>query len=397
MSNPYAAALQPWTGPIRAESLLAEAERATGLSDWGGRRWNEDRFRHDLALLCDEIEESGQLSPVGRGRTRSRLLTTLLSRLRYLDARNSSAADDQRIVAPIIGTGMPRAGTTFFHGLLAADKANRPVPAWEAAIPAPLAEAADRAQLYAALLDFQGFTASDVTEIHPFGATLPEECIFLQEGDIGALYSVYWTVPHYAAAVADKTASAFAWQQGIMQYLQSGSGGKRWLLKGPGHLYVWDELLMAFPDARIYVNHRDPGKVVPSISSLFCKLRSLFSDTAIDPVAVGHGQLTSWSHAMNAYAEWRAADGAAANVADIRFDELIATPIATAEALYDRFELPFSRDTRAAMEHHLESDHHASAPKRRYALADYGLTEEAVEQAFGAYIDKFGVRRENRT
>lgn len=397
MSRAYAAALSPYGGRIEAEALLREAESATGLADWGGKRWDEERFRHDFALLCRSIEATAQVSETGRGRTHSRLLTTLVSRLRYLDARKASAADGQTICAPIIGTGMPRAGTTFLHGLIAADPANRPARAWEAAIPAPLTDGADREALYENILAFQGMTAPDVTAIHPFGASLPEECIFLQEADIGSLYGVYWTVPDYAAATAGKTASAFRWQIGLMQYLQLGQPDRRWALKSPGHLFVWQELLLAFPDAHIYVNHRDPGKVIPSISSLFCKLKSLFSDTAIDPVQVGTGQLAAWSGAMDGYAAWRGGQGKDANVADIRFHELTAAPMDTVAALYDRFGLPLTAQARAAMERHLEADHHAKAPKRAYGLADYGLSEQAIEAAFGSYIDRFGIRREKRT
>src|SRR3546814_7999156 len=107
---------------------------------------------------------------------------------------------------------MPRAGTTFLHGLFAQDPANRAVPAWEAAIPAPLDGNDDREALYAGILAFQGMTAPDVTAIHPFGSTLPEECIFLQEGNLGSLYGVYWNVPAFQKAIADKIPSAFAWQ-----------------------------------------------------------------------------------------------------------------------------------------------------------------------------------------
>src|SRR3546814_17388400 len=81
-----------------------------------------------------------------------------------------------------------------------------------------------------------------------------------------------------------------------MQYLQRGAEPRRWALKGPGHLFAWRELLMAFPDARLYVNHRDPGKVIHSIAILFCKLRSLFSDEAVDPVAIVAQQLTAWQY-----------------------------------------------------------------------------------------------------
>lgn len=397
MTEAYATALAPFTDKLSAEALIAEAEQLTGLSGWGGKRWDEERFRHDLTVLCDAIEAEAEISPLGRSRSHSRLITMLVSRLRYLAARNSAArADQETITAPLIGTGMPRTGTTFLHGLMAQDPAGRAVPAWEAAIPAPLAEGGSREELYARLLAFQGMTAPDVTAIHPFGSSLPEECIFLQEGDCGGLYGVYWNVPSYQAAVAGKAASAFRWQKDVMQYLQSGEPRRHWVLKGPGHMFAWQELLIAFPDARIYVNHRDPGKVIPSIASLFAKLRSLFSGRQIDAHLLGQQQLAAWKAAVDAYAAWRSGPGTEAKVADVHFTSLTADPIGTVAQTYDSLDLPFSATARVAMERHLERDHHGSDPKRTYTLGDYGLDEAAIEAAFGNYIDRFGITREKR-
>ncbi|MEZ5708309.1 MAG: sulfotransferase [Blastomonas sp.] len=397
MSGPYDSALADHESRISADALLAEAELRTGLSDWGGARWEEERFRHDLGLLCEEIEAGARLSVAGRSRTHSRLLTMLVSRLGYLDARKlATGADAERIVAPLIGSGMPRAGTTFLHGLIAQDPANRAVPAWEAAIPAPLPDDSDRAALYADILAFQGMTAPDVTAIHPFGASLPEECIFLQEGNLGSLYGVYWNVPGFQAAIADKMESAFRWQKRVMVYLQHGRPLRRWALKGPGHMFSWRELLIAFPDARLYVNHRDPGKVIPSIASLFCKLRSLFSDEAIDPVALGTQQLAAWQFAVDEYAAWRDGAGADAPVCDVLFTELVADPLETVKRVYGELDIDLTAEASEAMARHLETDHHATAPKRPYTLAEYGLDEAAIEAAFAPYIERFSIQREKR-
>jgi len=48
------------------------------------------------------------------------------------------------------------------------------------------------------------------------------------------------------------------------------------------------------------------------------------------------------------------------------------------------------------MARHLETDHHAAAPKRAYTLADYGLDEAAIEAAFAPYIERFSIEREKR-
>src|SRR3546814_15897576 len=127
-------------------------------------------------------------------------------------------------------------------------------------------------------------TAPDVTAIHPFGSTLPEECIFLQEGNLGSLYGVYWNVPAFQKAIADKIPSAFAWQVGVMQYLQRGAAPRRWAPKGPGPLFAWRQLLMPFPDARPHVNHRDPGTATPSIPSLFSKLPPPLPDEPVEHI-----------------------------------------------------------------------------------------------------------------
>jgi len=398
--GPYAAALQRFDDVLDGPALLKKAEHATGLSDWGGARWSEERFRHDFMLLCDSIEDTAELTEVGRTRTHSRLFTTLVSRLRYIDARNATAGvDGQQIVAPLIGTGLPRAGTTFLHGLLAQDPANRVCRSYEAAIPVPYPskEQDERCALYRELLDFGGLSHDAVSQIHPYIADQPDECIFIQEGDCGSLSNAYWNVPAFQAATADKVPSALAWQSGVMQYLQAIKPGGRWALKAPSHLFGWAEMQMAFPDALVYVNHRDPGKVIPSIASLIMALHKNFSDSASDPVDMGPGQLAAWSYAMNRYQAWRTGPGKDANVVDVLFSDLISQPVETVAGLYDRFGITFTEAAREAILRHIETDHHGKGPARVSTLAEFGLSEEAVETAFGAYLEHFHINREKRT
>ena len=398
-AGPYKTALEGYSVSLSGDALMRDAELATGLSDWGGRRWDEDAFRHDFSILCNAIEATGQVSPHGRDRTHSRLFTMLVSRLRYIYARNAtSGVQDQAIVAPLIGTGLPRAGTTFLHGLLAQDPANRVLRSYEVAMPAPFPAPEDdqRNALFQNILGFQGLLDSSIAAIHPHYSDQPDECIFAQEGDCGSLYSVYWNVPEYQAIIADKNNSAFRWQIGVMQYLQAIKPGGRWALKAPGHLFCWKEMRMAFPDAKLYVNHRDPGKVIPSIASLYLALRKVFSDTGSDPKLVGQGQLSAWSYAMNAYLDMRLGDGKDENIADIHFTELTARPIETVAALYDQFNISFNGAAREAMLRYLDTDHHGKGPARIYTLAEFGLDETAIDASFARYINHFGIKRENR-
>lgn len=402
LDGAYAAALAPCAAPFDPPTLLTRAEKATGLADWGGESWGEARFRERLDALCRGLESDARLHELGRSRAHSRLHVLLCSRLLQVD-HIAHLGQLPAIVAPLVGTGLPRAGTTFLHGLLASDPANRVASAAQAAIPIPppgegAANEAERAALYQRILDFQGFTASDVTAIHPYAADAPEECVFLQEAACAAPLGAFYNAPEFSALVgrAETGADGYAWQVGMMQSLQAGSPGARWLLKAPSHVMNMDGLITAFPDARIFLNHRDPGKVIPSMASLYMKLYSLASDSSVDPKALGPRLVTNWAGILDRLDAWRAAHPEVP-VADVYYTSLIADPIGTAERLYATFGIELSGKARGAMQDHLTQDHHGKGPARNYGLADFGVTEADIEAAFGAYIDRHGIAREKRT
>jgi hypothetical protein len=396
----YSTALAACNDPFEASALMARAERATGLVDWGGSLWAEDRFKSRLEALCQGLEDDAQLHDLGRSRAHSRLHVLLCSRLRQVGYHRRMTRHPA-IVAPLVGTGLPRAGTTFLHGLLASDPGNRVATAAQAAIPIPppydVGLDAERTALYQRILDFQGFTAPDVTAIHPYAAAAPEECVFLQEAACGVPLGAFYNVPGFAAIVAraESGADGYAWQKGMMQSLQGDRPTSRWLLKAPSHVMNMDGLIGIFPDARIFLNHRDPGKVIPSMASLYMKLYSLSSDSSVDPLALGPRLVANWARILDRLDAWRAAHPEV-SVFDVHYSSLIADPIGTAEQLYARFGLELGEDAKAAMQEHLAVDHHGKGPARAYGLADFGLTEADIEVAFGEYIERHGVLREKR-
>ena len=397
----YSAALLPCAAPFDAQALLDRAVQATGLRDWGGARWGEGRFRERLDALCRGLEGDARLHELGRSRAHSRLHVLLCSRLRQVD-HIARLADPPAIVAPLVGTGLPRAGTTFLHGLLASDTDNRVASAAQAAIPIPPPDEGQvsevqRVALYQRILDFQGFTSSDVTAIHPYSAASPEECVFLQEAACGSPLGAFYNAPEFSTLVAraETGDDGYTWQKAMMQSLQGRRPTARWLLKAPSHVMNIDGLVAAFPDARIFMNHRDPGKVIPSMASLYMKLYSLASDSSVDPLALGPWLVTNWAGILDRLDGWRAAHPGVP-VADVHYDRLIADPISTAERLYASFGLDLSDSTRQAMAAHLKSDKHGKGPARTYRLAEFGLCEADIEAAFGAYIDRHGIAREKR-
>lgn len=398
----YGAALEPCAIAFEAPALMARAERVTGLGGWGGPRWAEGRFRARLDALCAGLEGEARLHETGRSRAHSRLHVLLCSRLRQVD-HHRRIGDTRSLAAPLIGTGLPRAGTTFLHGLLACDPDNRVATAAQAAIPVPApgqvtVSEMERIALYERILAFQGFTAPDVTAIHPYAAAAPEECVFLQEGACGIPLGAFYNAPAFSAlaGTAEAVADSYAWQKGMMQSLQGDRADGRWLLKAPSHVVQIGALFAAFPDARVFINHRDPGKVIPSMASLYMKLYSLASDSSVDPLALGPRLVANWSGILGRLDAWRDANPQA-RIIDVHYADLIADPIGVARRLYQAFGLDLSGTAQLAMTAHLATDHHGKGPARRYGLADFGLCEADIEAAFGAYIERHGVARETRT
>jgi hypothetical protein len=396
----YGAALHADDGAFDPEQLMKVAEAATGLADWGGERWQEGRFRQRLSAFCGDLEGAAALTSRGRSRAHSRLHVLLCTRLRQVHRRAGRAA--QVLPAPLIGMGLPRAGTTFLHGLLSADPDHLVATAAQAAIPLPApgsgeVDETERIRLYEDILTFQGFTAPDVTEIHPYSAHLPEECVFMQEQVCASPLGAFYFAPTFGALCVDPDHidDGYAWQHGMMATLQEGRAAVRWLLKAPLHIARMDALHKYFPDARIFFNHRDPGKVIPSMASLYMKLYSLASDSSVDPLALGPQLVGNWKRMLDNFDLWREAHPSVP-IVDVQYAELTADPLGAAERIYAAFGLAMTPAIRLAMESHLALDGHGKAPARQYGLAEFGLVEDDIEAAFSGYIERNNVQRERR-
>ena len=395
----YGRALKPYDGPLSPEVLIAEAEQATGLSDWGGERWGEARFRGRLQALCTALENESFLTPVGRSRAHGRLHVALCSRLR-MNAWRRGWQGEAPVKAPLVGTGFPRAGTSFLHQLLAQDPENLSCSTAEAAIPTPppgdAAFDAARNAFVQRILEFQGLDAPEVEAVHPFDPDQPDECLALQESGIGSLYQAFFNVPSFMARVVGEMGDLFAWEVGMMQILQSSQSKTRWVLKTPEHMNNWETMIKVFPDARIFLNHRDPAKVIPSICSLFLTFCGLNSNVRVDPKLVGPATCARMAATMDRVTAWRRANPAV-KVVDVHYRTLVADPVAEAERVYGEFGLELSGNARDRMASFLKVNRHGQGPKHAYSLEDFGLDAAQLETHFGRYIDEFGIAREARS
>lgn len=396
----YAPTFEPFSGIINAEGLIAEARAATGLTNLGGSAQAEPGFLIRLNALCAALESESRLTPTGRTRAHGRLLAMIVSRLRLIDyVRQAGPLPEIR--RPFIGTGMPRTGTSFLQALLGQDPENLVPRTGHSMMPVPppgvLSDEQVRLDIVRDMLDFQGLDDDEVNAIHPFAPDAEDEDTVFQEGACGGLYQAFFDVPSFVTTFQQTYGELFAWQKQLMQVIQASQTGTRWVMKGPEYLVQLDRVRSIYPDGMIFVNHRDPARVVPSIASLFVTFRALNTEAETVPREVlGPALLQGQIQSLKLYENWRAANPDV-KVVDIRYKDLVADPVGTADMLYGEFGLTLSDAGRRAMTDFLAVNRHGQASggaRHTYSLADFGLTEDMIEEAFGDYLDRYAIARE---
>ena len=92
----------------RASGLIERARASTGLVDFGS-----DSFREGLDRLVASLDAEARLTPSGAAAMDGQIVHFLSQRLQVEDwYRRFPEIDAQQIVAPLIGLGLPRTGST---------------------------------------------------------------------------------------------------------------------------------------------------------------------------------------------------------------------------------------------------------------------------------------------
>ena len=381
------------TPSLDEESLLAAAQKATGLSDFGPLS-----FRAGLRALVESLDGEARLTTIGRIAARRRLINLLETRLRLLDYRKQNqAVTVQAITRPIFVLGLPRTGTTVLYGMLAANPALRSPSSWEVARPFPPrhpAERADDARIAATEKEFAQFRriAPGVERIHPLGAELPQECLALQAPEFASYeYPTTFSVPSYWRWLRDHDMTpAYEFERWFLQHLQVHDTNAHWLLKTPAHLMWLDTLLAVFPDALLVHTHRDPAAVLASVSSLMFTLRSAMSDGVV-PAEVGREQFDAWTWGLQramAVRDTLPDD----RVVDVHYDDTVNDPVGTVQRIYAAFDLPLTAAADEGVRAYLQANPRDKHGSHRYSLEEFGLDRAEVSDAFAGYRERFDIR-----
>jgi hypothetical protein len=381
------------------DELTSAAVEATGLDDFGEPSWQEG-----LDRLLDDLVAEARLHELGVAIVADDVVSYLSNRLQIVAwrAAHPEVADGD-IVRPIVIVGQPRTGTTILYDLLAQDPANRAPLTWEVDHPCPPPTTATydsdpRIEQVDAVLSMTDVLIPGFTAFHPLGARLAQECVRITGGDFRSMiFPTQYHVPGYNRWLLHEAdlSPAYRWHRLFLQHLQSGHAADRWLLKSPAHLWHLGALLGEYPDAIVIQTHRDPLKVIASVSALAAHLRQMTSDeTSIAGAAAEYADdiVVGLDRSMTARD-----DGTlpAEQVIDVQFADFMADPFAAIATIYDQLGTELAPAAEQAMRTFLAGHPgDGGGGGSRYRWADTELDAAALRERAEPYQARFGVASE---
>jgi len=379
---------------LREDGLIDSARRQTGLHDFGPHS-----FQEPLRRLIDSMEAEACLNPIGRLAAREDLIRLLANNLRMEEERKRNPAiAGEEIRRPVIITGLPRTGTTLLHSLLALDPANRVPLTWETMYPSPSPDAATyhtdlRIRRVENQIRWFRRLVKGFDRIHPVGARLPEEClIILSHSFLSYQFETTYRLPSYLEWLEGRDLrDAYEVHRRFLQHLQWRCPGERWVLKAPAHMFDFEALFWAYPDACVVMTHRDPIKVTASNASLTAALRSAFSDD-VDPLEVGPECSRRWAEAIGRAVRSRDRGCAPAErFLDLYYSDLISDPAGAVKKVYRSFDIPLPDDMEERVRGFLLQNPKDRFGKHHYELEEFGLDRDEEARRYAAYRERFGL------
>ena len=383
---------------LDAERLAEAATTATGLDDLGEKSWREG-----LERLLWSLREEADLNELGVQIAAGEVVAYLSNRLEIIEWRRQHpqvAAGD--VVPPVVIIGQARTGTTVLYDLLAQDPITRVPLTWEVDRPCPPPETAtyeidpridEVEELQAGVeLLIPGFR-----NMHPIGARLAQECVRITASDFRSLiFPTQYRTPSYARWLLDEAdlAPAYRWHRQYLQHLQSAHPAQRWLLKSPAHVWHLGALLAEYPDALLVQTHRDPLRIIASVSSLQATLRRLAADEP-DLVDIAKEWADYILDGLDRSVTARL-DGTVPpeRVVDVQFAELNTDPMGVVARVYDQFGLELTAEAEGRMREFLAAAPHAGPGAHSYTFADTELDEGRLRERARRYQDHFAVPSE---
>jgi Sulfotransferase family len=377
---------------INADELVAAACKRARSDDFGGDTWREG-----LEILVRSLNTEAALNEIGVGAMTDQILGYLVNRLQIEQwyARYPEI-NEQKIVAPLFGLGLPRTGSTALSFLLAQDPTRRSLRVWEAAEPCPppetLTEHTDpRIAVAQAGIDFTNEMFTGFSGMLPSAADGPQECLVPMAFEFRSLiFEGMSLIPSYTAWLLQcDMEPAYRYHQRVLKLLQWRCPPDRWWLKTPAHILSIDALDAVYPDARFVMTHRDVGKVLPSVCALYSTLSTVLTERP-DPAAIGAHNLEVWRTGLKRLIDFRDR-GNEDRFHDLLFEAVQHDPIGQVTQLYAELGEGLSEAARKRMLNWWNHSSENRAGPGTYPPEAFGLEPATVRKQFAFYYERFSV------
>jgi hypothetical protein len=378
----------------RVAVLMDRAQQQTGLGDFGA-----DGFREGLEILVASLDGEAHLNDLGRSSMDMQLVDLLANRLQVEHWYSlHPEIDAQEIVAPLIGIGLPRTGSTALACLLGADPAVRSIRNWESMWPCPPPDAAtldsDPRPIKAqASMDRRSRLFPRMPAMLPSTATSPTECQQFMGYDFKSqIFQAFAYIPTYVDWLNHRAdlVPTYAYVKRVLKLLQWRCPPRHWRLKNPSHSLFIDSLDRVFPDARFVMTHRDVVSVIPSVADLYYELHRAYSDR-VDLLLIGRETSDFCALAVQRMIAFRDA-GNDHRFFDIHFAPFQKDPFPILEALYAFAGEELTPQARDRMETWRQSTPRDTGYERTDMTA-FGLDPASLHRQFAAYSHRFNVPR----
>jgi hypothetical protein len=358
----------------------AAVER-TGLN-----RFGDDSFEEGLSILLTSLRDEARLNARGEAFIYERITGYLGQRLQVEDwYRRHPEIDDESTLAPVIGLGLPRTGSTALSMLLAQDPAVRYLRRWESSQPCPPPSTVQGVDPRIPLDKGEMLG----TRYHvPADTHGPMECHELMALDFKShIFQSFAQIPAYSAWLVEKAdlEPTLVYQCKVMKLLQWGEPTKEWRLKCPSHVLWLDAVDAAFPDARYVMTHRDPTDVILSVADLYADIIGSFTDQ-MDRPYIGRLNVEHWSLGMDRALEFRASR-AEKRFYDIDFRAMQADPIGEVTGLYGWLAEPVTDEFEQRMQGWWTQAATEREPSSRADPVEFGIDFDMVRPRFARYVD----------
>jgi hypothetical protein len=382
---------------LDVESVMADAQKKSGLRDFG-----DERFVEPLGVLLEALRNEAPLSAFGRLVSRHFLVQMLIGRLRLEELyQQHPEIEDEVIERPIIVAGLPRTGTTHLFNLLSQDPTLRWIPYWEGLEPIPDPNEKPgkdgrdpRIKRGEGTLKFLEWIMPLFNAMHEFTPEGPHEEIQLLAMDFtSVLFESSWHIPSYSEwyKQADRLPT-YAFLKRCLKALQFLRRNERWLLKTPEHLMNLGPLVETFPDATFVQTHRDPVRITASLSVMIA-YGARMQQRGVDPREVAR----FWSARTEDFLRASVVDRhrlPASQVVDVHFNEFMADMKGTVRRVLEHAGREYTDATDSAIDRFV-----AENPRGKHGLVDYRLDDLGIDleerrRALQFYCERFGVAQD---